>query len=368
MKGEGMTAKNNFFQVERLLAPPIKRAAYSDRMAYVLGEMSGLAYFPYEGVDGILSDAAKQATEIILKEKGKDLEEFLSSFADKLYSNKDSNLQVFKAILDEAGFSHIQVFDKSTTQGFLCRRNVPDEPAYLVLAFRGTEQKIGDWLTDAQAIPTQKDGYRVHSGFYKAFNLVADDIKLALNDKACFDEHGKKLPLYITGHSLGGALALLATKYIGHDEGGSCYTFGAPRVGDYEFFFDIKAPVYRVVNSSDIVPRVPLGAANQLLIGLVKGLGWLLGFSPQIKSLFDWAERQLDKLNGYRHHGDLRYLTDVQGGRFKEVRLVCNPPALDRLQWFWKHLKASFLTPLKSHSCLLYRLKLVEVANYRNKS
>lgn len=363
-----MTAKNNFFQVEGLLAPPIRRAAYSDRMAYVLGEMSGLAYFPYEGVDGILSDAAKLATEIILKEKGKDLEEFLSSFADKLYSNKDSNLQAFKAILDEAGFSHIQVFDKSTTQGFLCRRNVPDEPAYLVLAFRGTEQKIDDWLTDAQAIPTQKDGYRVHSGFYKAFNLVADDIKLALNDKACFDERGKKLPLYITGHSLGGALALLATKYISHDEGGSCYTFGAPRVGDYEFFFDIKAPVYRVVNSSDIVPRVPLGAANQLLIGLVKGLGWLLGFSPQIKSLFDWAERQLDKLNGYRHHGDLRYLTDVQGGRFEKVRLVCNPPALDRVQWFWEHLKASFLKPLKSHSCLLYRLKLVEVANYRNKS
>lgn len=361
-----MGSDSNFFASDELLALPTNRAAYSDRMAYVLGEMSGLAYFPYEGVDGILSDAAKEAAQIILRDKGKDLEQFLAGFAEKLYSNKDSNLKAFKAILKEAGFEYVSHFDKATTQGFLCRHTVADEPAYLVLAFRGTEKKIDDWLTDAQAVPTQKDGYRVHTGFYKAFNLIKDDIRIALKKKACLDKDGKRLPLYITGHSLGGALALLATKYIAPDDGGACYTYGAPRVGDYEFFFNIKTPVYRVVNSSDIVPRVPLGAFNQLLIRVVKGLGWLLGAIPQIKSVFLWLEQELDKLNGYRHYGDLRYLTDVQGGRFHEVRLVYNPPGLDRMQWFWKHLKASIFKPVKSHSCVLYRKKLVEVANMRN--
>ena len=361
-----MTSEKNFFDVGSLLTPPTKRAAYSDRMAYVLGEMSGLAYFPYEGVDGILSDAAKDAVTMIMQDKAADLETFLADFAKKLYSNKGSNLTAFKSILKTAGFEYVAHFDQETTQGFLCRKKTTTEQPYLVLAFRGTEKKIDDWLTDAKAVPTQMDGYRVHTGFYEAFDGVREEIEKALKKKACFDENDKQLPLYITGHSLGGALALLATKYLAKDEAGACYTYGAPRVADYEFFFDIKTPVYRVVNSSDIVPRVPLGAANQALIKLLKALGWVFGTVPPLKSFFNWIEQELDKLNGYRHYGDLRYLTDVKGGRFHEVRLVMNPPGLDRMQWFWRHVKASIFTPVKSHSSVLYRKKLVEVANARN--
>jgi len=356
---------NGFFAKQQFLSPPIQRAAYSDRMAYVLGEMSGLAYFPFEGVDGLLSEAAVRAAKIVTSETAESLEQFLAEFAEKMYHNKGANLAAFKEILKAAGFQYIAHFDKATSQGFLCKRVVADEAPYLVLAFRGTERKIDDWLTDVDAVPTQKDGYRVHTGFYKAFNLIRDDIASALQKKACLNSAGQKLPLYVTGHSLGGALALLATKYLASNVAGACYTYGAPRVGDYEFFFNIKTPVYRVVNSSDIVPRVPLGAFNQLVIRIIKGLGWLFGSIAPLKSLFSWLEQELDKLNGYRHYGDLRYLTDVQGGRFHEVRLVSNPPGLDRMQWFWKHLKASIFTPLKSHSSLLYRRKLVEVADAR---
>ncbi|SHI44530.1 Lipase (class 3) [Malonomonas rubra DSM 5091] len=356
---------NTYFVDQKLLSPPIKRAAYSDRMAYVLGEMSGLAYFPFEGVDGLLSEAAIEAAKIVTNKSDESLERFLADFAEKLYHNKGANLTAFKEILKIAGFQYIAHFDRATSQGFLCKRISPGTDPYLVLAFRGTEKKINDWLTDADAVPKQKDGYRVHNGFYKAFDLIKDDIRSALKKKACLDADGNLLPLFITGHSLGGALALLATKYLARNIDGACYTYGAPRVGDYEFFFDIKTPVYRVVNSSDIVPRVPLGAANQLAIRLVKGLAWVFDSIAPLKSLFRWLEQELDKLNGYRHYGDLRYLTDVQGGRFHEARLVLNPPGLDRMQWFWKHLKASIFTPVKSHSSLLYRKKLVEVANAR---
>ena len=38
-----------YFSREQLLTPPTKRAAYSDRMAYVSAELSRLAYFPFEG-------------------------------------------------------------------------------------------------------------------------------------------------------------------------------------------------------------------------------------------------------------------------------------------------------------------------------
>ena len=135
------------------------------------------------------------------------------------------------------------------------------------------------------------------------------------------DEHGNPLPPFITGHSLGGALALLATKLAASDVTGACYTFGAPGIGSYEFFRLIKTPVCRVVNSSDVVPRVPPGAAMLLLTHAAKGASWLTGFVPPVSSLFDKLEELLDELNGYRHYGDMRSLTDAAEGRFDTVRV-----------------------------------------------
>ena len=159
----------------------------------------------------------------------------------------------------------------------------------------------------------------------------------------------------------------MATKLIAPDVTGACYTFGAPRIGNYEFFRFIKTPVYRVVNSSDIVPRVPPGAVMLLLTHAVKGTSWLTGFVPPVSFLFDKIEEFLDKLNGYRHHGDQRYLTDVAEGRFDTVRLLTNPPAIDRVMWAGRHISNSFLVPVKSHSMSIYRKKLASIANDRNR-
>jgi len=48
-----------FFTDQKLLAPPMERPAYSDRMSYVLAEMSSLAYFEFEGSGSALLNAAK---------------------------------------------------------------------------------------------------------------------------------------------------------------------------------------------------------------------------------------------------------------------------------------------------------------------
>ena len=71
-------------------------------------------------------------------------------------------------------------------------------------------------------------------------------------------------------------------------------------------------------------------------------------------------------LNGYRHFGDLRYLSDVAEGRFKDVRLLQNPPAIDRVMWAFSRMAKSVLVPLKSHNMNIYRKKLLSVANDRN--
>ena len=75
----------------------------------------------------------------------------------------------------------------------------------------------------------------------------------------------------------------------------------------------------------------------------------------------------LDKLNGYRHYGDQRYLTDVAQGRFDTVRLLTNPPVIDRVMWMGRHISNSFFVPIKSHSMSIYRKKLASIANDRNR-
>ena len=158
---------------------------------------------------------------------------------------------------------------------------------------------------------------------------------------------------------------MLATKLVAPDVNGACYTFGAPRVGNYEHFRFLKTPVYRIVNSSDIVPRVPPGAVMTGLVLLVQGVSWLTRFAPPVSAAFDKLEEFLDKLNGYRHFGDLRYLSDVAEGRFDTVRLLSNPPAIDRVVWMWKRVAKSFFVPVKSHGMSIYRKKLQHIANAR---
>ena len=138
-------------------------------------------------------------------------------------------------------------------------------------------------------------------------------------------------------------------------------------MANYEYFRNLKTPVYRVVNSSDAVPRVPPGAAMLLVRGAIKGAAWLLGWWPAVAGVVKKAEELVDKLNGYRHDGDLRYLTDVAGGRFHRVRLLQNPPAIDRVVWMWRGIVKEVWRPVKAHGMEIYCRKLAEVAESRRR-
>jgi triacylglycerol lipase len=128
----------------------------------------------------------------------------------------------------------------------------------IVLVFRGT-LTIENWLTDFKAILVPSKVGKVHDGFNEALKSIWNN----LYDTIC-TWRGQNQTFWVTGHSLGGALATLAVDWLNEqdfDVDGGLYTYGQPRVGDKDFADNfntkMKGQVFRFVNDADIVPRVP---------------------------------------------------------------------------------------------------------------
>lgn len=146
------------------------------------------------------------------------------------------------------------------TQGFMAAFDDA-----IVLSFRGTEH-VADWVQDSRIrlVPFRNLGL-IHRGFRNAFDSVHPEIKSTLQQWS-----GAGRTLWITGHSLGGALALVAAAYLRFPADptltlprpvAGLYTFGQPRVGTMSFCQACDGNFggfhFRYVNNRDIVPRIP---------------------------------------------------------------------------------------------------------------
>ena len=123
----------------------------------------------------------------------------------------------------------------------------------LWFAFRGTQpNKLNDVMADLNLIKqAAKAGGKVHGGFQKEVNDLWMDVLSELEHN---DQLKVRKDVYMTGHSLGAAMATIAaTRYTPHE----LYTFGSPRVGGPRFIKHIICPHYRFMNNNDIVCRIP---------------------------------------------------------------------------------------------------------------
>ena len=145
---------------------------------------------------------------------------------------------------------------KTDTEGFIAGNN-----DLIVISFRGTEaDEIKDWLIDLDAEMVDGPTGKVHQGFHDAVSSIWEELVAALGQ---LQHHDKTL--WITGHSLGGAVALLSSARLLKEEVvtsiSGIYTFGQPRTGDQEFasWLDgiMKTRTFRLVNNNDIVPHLP---------------------------------------------------------------------------------------------------------------
>jgi len=140
-----------------------------------------------------------------------------------------------------------------------------DQPGCLT-AFRGSSNAY-NWVRDFQFAQVDFDdckGCKVHSGFTHIWQRIEDNVLRALRDVGC-EEGGKDELIYVTGISLGAAMAHVAMWSL--DFAGfkvaKTYTFESPRVGNEAFAeafnnaFSRRFPVFRITHHQDPVVHTP---------------------------------------------------------------------------------------------------------------
>lgn len=163
--------------------------------------------------------------------------------ADITYSDPKEAKTKFKTL----GYSYniVEFFDIDHAQAYLLKGS----DGIHVLSFRGTEvSEPSDVLADLKAGKNiEPIGGKIHVGFKGEINKLWPTIEKAI---AGIDK------LYVTGHSLGAAMATIAAGRM-QSKVIALVTFGSPRVGNKEYVNCLTFSHYRVQNNCDDVTKVP---------------------------------------------------------------------------------------------------------------
>lgn len=149
------------------------------------------------------------------------------------------------------GFKQVKTFVDASMIGYVV---AADDVA--VIAFRGTDDRP-DWLVNLSRGTLDTPHGAIHRGFYSAYRPLKPQI-LALLDQT------EAKHVWITGHSLGGALAVVCAYDLIDKEQRSLdglVTFGQPMVAREQLANHLDVVLLgryaRYVNEADVVPRIP---------------------------------------------------------------------------------------------------------------
>ena len=177
-----------------------------------------------------------------------------------------------KQVLENAGkIPNVKYISKTDEDKFIFSGSIDTQAfvagndQFIIVAFRGTEpDNINDWKTDLKffkhsvTLPNSNRTVKVHWGFWHALDLAWEEVMEHIRTF-----RNQEQPIWLTGHSLGGALATLAAFRL-NQEGlpfQGLYTYGQPRVGGWNFsqIFNRahRKKVFRFVNNNDFATFVP---------------------------------------------------------------------------------------------------------------
>ena len=183
----------------------------------------------------------------------------------------------------------------------------------LIVAFRGT-RSLRNFVTDIRArrVPLFAGSEaEVHEGFQQALDSVCDALQSSVEELLRTAEDAQqRVPtggpttprLWITGHSLGAALAKLFAIRCKLAIAG-VYTFGEPRVGNAAFrdYYDalLKSCTFRVVDGEDFITRIPW------LLALYRHSGTEIFYDSFCRVLIDppwWAKAPSDVFGTWQEY------------------------------------------------------------------
>ncbi|WP_354644007.1 lipase family protein [Kitasatospora camelliae] len=166
------------------------------------------------------------------------------------------------------GFDEVRHFESRHPKPF----PIEDTRAYvmasdrmIVAGFRGTDAgTIRGWLSDTATPPVPGPGGKgyVHHGFDRAVRSVYPELR-----DAVLELRTDQQTVWLTGHGLGGALAMLAGAHLYFEAPrllpDGVYTYGQPRTCERLLAAAYREPFrhrsHRFVNNEDVVPRMPPG-------------------------------------------------------------------------------------------------------------
>ncbi|MCU0437960.1 MAG: lipase family protein [Raineya sp.] len=178
----------------------------------------------------------------------------LAELSDIAYHNGDFIQSQVAHLYNQFAFIDIHPMSGFDTELF-----VVGNDKTIVIAFRGTEaDSLEDWVNNLDNRPFAYSSGNVHRGFWEALDQVWS---LTLEKIQSFRTNNQTI--WLTGHSQGGALAMLAGKRLLDSsitiQG--IYTYGQPKLGDMLFVANydsfLKNKTFRIYNEGDSVIESP---------------------------------------------------------------------------------------------------------------
>ena len=173
----------------------------------------------------------------------------LALISQAVYENAPEQTRRIKRL----GANNVTPLSKETSEGV-----VASDASSVVIAFRGTKG-LRDIVTDVRVFGTSMDGGSVHGGFAQSIVRLYDDVLHAAK------KHGAPgKAIWITGHSLGGAMAAgfayRVITQLSMKRPAGIYTFGQPlvmsEVPAQEMLNVFQGNYVRFVNNYDWISRL----------------------------------------------------------------------------------------------------------------
>lgn len=223
---------------------------------------------------------------------------------------------------DDKKFRSVTSANKNSAQAALI-----EHESYLCMAFRGTDE-LDDWLDNINVFREDVLFGEFHRGFWKS----VEDVWQIMNGKYIELREREKRPLFLTGHSLGGAMATIAAARFIHQDRPftSVYTFGQPRAMNRSTarIYNSEAGTrhHRFQNNEDIVTRVPTRITGYSHVGeccyidnegtIHRGSGFWFKFLDTVEGAYD-SIKDKNSLALIGDHDMKNYLNAVENWKLK---------------------------------------------------